>query len=47
MKCEECFTDEYVTYSEHYNKQLCVDCYNEYSEAEDQCEQFDEMENDK
>lgn len=35
MKCEECFTDEDVSYSDHYSCELCMDCYNERSEAEE------------
>ena len=42
MKCEECFSEHNVSWSDHYSKDLCLDCYNEMSEAEDQME----MEND-
>jgi len=42
MKCEECFSEHNVSWSDHYSKDLCLDCYNEMSEAEDRME----MEND-
>lgn len=32
--CQQCGSDDDVTYSEHYGRYLCMDCYNEASELE-------------
>ena len=44
MKCEECFSELNVKWSDHYSKDLCLDCYNEMSEMKMREEQLNQME---
>lgn len=40
--CHDCSSDDFTTYSEHYGCYLCMDCYNDRSQYEEECEMNDQ-----